>query len=306
MTVVATSPESPAAGSVTTPVPPLAGFTVGVTSSRRAEERGTAPRRHRAAIRASGLSDAWSPGSESSAEVLEYRLERGVEGALIAVQLHGEPLPDVVQARSCRGAGVVEILVHRWEPPVDLGPMDRLTDAVLGRCVDILAFTSAPAGLLARARERGIGDPLVDALRGPVPAWCVGPVTAGPLDAVAVPTVQPQRSRLGAMVRRSEAELPLGAWILPVAGHTVELRGQAIVVDGCPRPVAPTGMALLQALTRHPGRVVTRAELRHRLPGSSADEHAVETAMTRLRAAHGGATIVQTVVKRGYRPAPDH
>ena len=34
----------------------------------------------RGAIRASGLTDAWSPPSESSAEVLEYLLARGVEG----------------------------------------------------------------------------------------------------------------------------------------------------------------------------------------------------------------------------------
>ena len=34
----------------------------------------------RGAIRSSGLADAWSPPSESSAEVLEYLLERGVAG----------------------------------------------------------------------------------------------------------------------------------------------------------------------------------------------------------------------------------
>ena len=43
----------------------------------------------RGAIRASGLVDAWSPPSESSAEVLEHLLERGVDGLRIAVQLHG-------------------------------------------------------------------------------------------------------------------------------------------------------------------------------------------------------------------------
>ena len=87
------------------------------------------------------------------------------------------------------------------------------------------------------------------------------------------------------MVRRLEAELPARARRLPVAGHLLELRGQAVLVDGELRPVAPAGMALLRALAQQPGRVVSRAELLAALPGGSGDEHAVETAMTRLRAA---------------------
>lgn len=171
----------------------------------------------RGAIRASGLSDAWSPPSESSAEVLEYLLARGVEGARIAVQLHGEPMPDVVMALRVAGAEVVEVAVYRWLPPADLRPLDRLLDAVVVGGVDVVAFTSAPAAtsLLARARERRMVDDLVAALRGPVLALCVGPVTAAPLEALDVPTVQPQRSRLGAMVRRLETEMPARARRVP-------------------------------------------------------------------------------------------
>lgn len=261
----------------------------------------------RGAIRASGLADEWSPPSESSAEVLDYLLDGGVDGLRIAVQLHGEPLPDVVEALTVAGAEVVEVPVYRWVPPAELAPMDRLTDAALANGLDVLVFTSAPAAasLLARAAQRGVRDELVAALRGPVVALCVGPVTAGPLEAVDVPTVQPQRSRLGAMVRRLEAEMPGRARRLPVAGHWVELRGQAVVVDGCLRTVPPTGMALLRVLARRPGRVVSRAELLRALPGGGDDEHAVETAVARLRSALGVSSLVQTVVKRGYRLALD-
>ncbi|WP_338051348.1 uroporphyrinogen-III synthase [Pseudonocardia acidicola] len=364
-------------------VPPLAGFTVGITAARRAEELGTMLERRgatvqhgptlrivpladdtellastralvarppditvattgigfrgwieaaegwgmgedllaalgsgtllargpkaRGAIRASGLTDAWSPPSESSAEVLEYLLDAGVEGRRIAVQLHGEPLPDMVEALTLAGAEVVEVPVYRWVPPADLGPMDRLTDTVLAGGIDILAFTSAPAAasLLARAGERGVREELLTALRGPVLALCVGPVTAAPLEAVDVPTVQPQRSRLGAMVRALEAEAPARARRLPVAGHRLELRGHAVLVDGALRTVPPTGMALLRVLARRPGRVVSRAELLGTLPGGGDDEHAVETAVARLRAALGEPKLVQTVVKRGYRLALD-
>lgn len=64
-------------------------------------------------------------------------------------------------------------------------------------------------------------------------------------------------------------------------------------------------MALLRALARRPGWVVPRAELLRALPGSGDDEHAVETAMARLRAALGVPRLVATVVKRGYRLAVD-
>lgn len=261
----------------------------------------------RGAIRAAGLTDTWSPASESSAEVLQYLLDRGVQGRRIAVQLHGEPLPDVVEALTAAGAEVIELPVYRWRPPVDLGPLDRLTDAVLACGVDVLAFTSAPAAvsLLARAAERGVRDEVIAALRGPVLALCVGPVTAAPLVDLGIPTLEPQRSRLGAMVRTLEAELPSRVRRLPVAGHHLELRGQAVLVDGGLRPVPPAGMALLRALARRAGRVLTRAELLGALPGSSDDEHAVETAMARLRTALGEPTLVQTVVKRGYRLALD-
>lgn len=261
----------------------------------------------RGAIRASGLVDEWSPPSESSAEVLDYLLDGGVDGLRIAVQLHGEPLPDMVEALTVAGAEVVEVPVYRWEPPADLAPMDRLIDVALCGGLDVLVFTSAPAAasLLARAGERGARDDLVAAMRGPVVALCVGPVTAGPLEAADVPTVQPHRSRLGAMVRRLEAELPARARRLPVAGHWLELRGHAVLVDGDLRAVPPTGMALLRVLARRPGRVVSRAELLRALPGGGDDEHAVETAVARLRYALGVPSLVQTVVKRGYRLALD-
>jgi uroporphyrinogen-III synthase len=76
-------------------------------------------------------------------------------------------------------------------------------------------------------------------------------------------------------------------------------------VDGELKTVAPTGMALLRVLARRPGRVVSRAELLKALPGGGDDEHAVETAMARLRSALGGSKLIQTVVKRGYRLALD-
>jgi uroporphyrinogen-III synthase len=94
--------------------------------------------------------------------------------------------------------------------------------------------------------------------------------------------------------------LPRRAPTLLVAGAAVTLRGHAAIIDGTLKPLAPGPMAVLRALAASPGRVLSRAALLHELP-RGADEHAVEMAVARLRAALGGSTFVQTVVKRGYR-----
>ncbi|RKT04960.1 uroporphyrinogen-III synthase [Streptomyces sp. 3211.6] len=259
------------------------------------------------AVRAAGLVEAWSPQSESLAEVLDRLLAGPVAGRRIALQLHGEPLPGFVEALRDAGAEVVPVPVYRWMPPEDLAPLDRLLDAVAVGTVDALTFTSAPAAasLLSRARERGLREAVLEALRGPVLAACVGPVTALPLQGEGVATVQPERFRLGPLVQLLCQELPGRARVLPVAGHRLEIRGHAAVVDGGLRPVPPAGMALLTALARRPGWVVSRADLLGTLPGAGRDEHAVETAMARLRAALGVPNLIQTVVKRGYRLSLD-
>ncbi|GGV55656.1 uroporphyrinogen-III synthase [Streptomyces griseoloalbus] len=259
------------------------------------------------AIRAAGLTEDWSPASESLAEVLDLLLEEGVDGLRIAVQLHGEPLPGFVESLRAGGAEVVGVPVYRWLPPEDIGPVDRLLDATVARTLDAVTFTSAPAAasLLSRAEERGLADDVLAALGHDVLPACVGPVTALPLQARGIDTFQPERFRLGPLVQLLCQELPARARALPVAGHRLEIRGHAVLVDGGLRPVPPAGMSLLRALSRRPGWVVARAELLRALPGAGRDEHAVETAMARLRSALGAPKLIQTVVKRGYRLALD-
>lgn len=257
------------------------------------------------AVRAAGLTEKWSPASESMAEVLDRLLDHGVQGVRIAIQLHGEPLPGFSDALRAAGAEVVGVPVYRWLPPTDVGPLDRLIDATINRGLDAVTFTSAPAAasLLRRADERGQRLPLVDALRRDVKTVCVGPVTALPLQAEDIPTEWPERFRLGPLVQLLCTQLP--GRPLAVAGRQLEIRGHAVVLDGQLRTVPPAGMALLRTLARRPGWVVSRAELLRVLPGSGTDEHAVETAVARLRTALGVPRLIQTVVKRGYRLAHD-
>lgn len=264
------------------------------------------------ALRAAGLHEEWSPQSESSREVLHYLLEAGVHGRRIALQLHGasadwDPFPEFVDELRTAGAEVVPVRVYRWQPapPVDF---NALVAQIAQRQVDAVSFTSAPAvaATLQRAREMGIYDQLLAALRTDVRAMCVGPVTAQPLVRLGIPTSSPQRMRLGALARHIAEELPsLRSSTLHAAGHAIEIRGSCVLVDGAIKPLSPAGMATLRALAQRPGAVVARSELLRVLPGNGSDTHAVDTAVLRLRTALGDRNIVATVVKRGYRLAID-
>jgi uroporphyrinogen-III synthase len=249
---------------------------------------------------AAGRTDEIIDGADLHDDMLDHLLERGVNRKRIAVQLHGEPQPEFCGALAAAGADVVEVTVYRWVPPVDPTPLRRLVDLAISRLVDAITFTSAPAvGALLRVAGAD-AEALLESLRTDVVAGCVGPVTAAPLARRGVRVVSPDRARLSALVDTLVEELPKRAPTLRVAGQEVTLRGHAAVIDGALRPLAPAPMAVLRALAATPGRVLSRAALLSALP-RGADEHAVEMAVARLRAALGGAAYVQTVVKRGYR-----
>lgn len=259
------------------------------------------------AVRAAGLTEAFAPPSESSAELLAHLLADGVAGRRVAVQWHGAPPDDVMTTLRAAGADVVDLPVYRWRPPDDAGPLSALLDGVQAGIVDAVTFTSAPAvrTVLAHADALGRLGPLLRALRSDCLAACVGPVTAAELTRHGVVVAQPDRFRLGAMLHLLTVALQSRSGRIRVAGGDLEIRGHAVVRSGGLRPVPPAGMALLRVLARRPGAVVPRATLLRALPGGTGDEHAVETAIARLRAALGEPGMIRTVVKRGYRLATD-
>ncbi|MET8315409.1 uroporphyrinogen-III synthase [Rhodococcus erythropolis] len=166
-------------------------------------------------IRGAGLREEWSPSGESSEEVLAHLGSEGVAGLHVAVQLHGtitewEPLTDLSASLADIGAVVTPVSVYRWIRPPDQSPVRALVAAVRSGAIDALTFTSAPAvsSMLSTAKEMGELERFVAAMRGPVPTYCVGPVTAAPLELLGVPTIQPERSRLGSLARLIIDDLP--------------------------------------------------------------------------------------------------
>ncbi|NLE81754.1 MAG: uroporphyrinogen-III synthase [Rhodococcus sp.] len=167
------------------------------------------------AVRGAGLREAWSPETESSEEVLDHLKSEGVTGTSIAVQRHGtitewEPIVDLSKALTDLGADVTALSVYRWERPHDQQPMRGLVEEIVGGHVDAVTFTSAPAvsSLLSTARDMDAVDRVAAAFQDKVVAVCVGSVTASPFEALGVPTMQPDRPRLGSLAKHIFEELP--------------------------------------------------------------------------------------------------
>jgi len=259
------------------------------------------------ALRRRGLRELWAPASEEFEDVLEHLRGRDLTGKRIVVQEHGQSLSMVAHALRRRGADVTTVTVYRVVAAEDPEPMFHLIDEIADRALHAVTFTSAPAvaALMDAAGSTGRREEVVGAFQADVIASCVGPVTAAAFEMWGVPTIYPARSRLVAMVKQLETELPsrTSGLTLEVAGHTLLLHGDDILLDGVEVKLSPAPWAVLQSLLVNPGHVVSRRELLTALPsGLAGSEHAVEMAVARLRAAIG-TRMIQTVVKRGYRLA---
>lgn len=259
------------------------------------------------ALRRRGLRELWAPESEEFDDVLGHLRGRDLTGLRIVVQEHGQSLSMAAHALRRLGAEVTTVAVYRVAAAEDPEPMFRMVEEVAHRTLHAVTFTAAPAvsALMEAAVSTGHRDEVIAAFQADVIATSVGPVTAAAFEMWGVPSIYPERSRLAAMVKQLEVELPSRAvgTSVEVAGHTLLLHGDDVRLDGAEVRLSPAPYAVLQALMVNPGTVVSRRDLLAALPsGTAGSEHAVEMAVARLRAALG-TRCIQTVVKRGYRLA---
>ena len=179
------------------------------------------------------------------------------------MQEHGQSLSMVAHALRRQGADVTTVTVYRVASADDPEPMFRMVDLVADRALQAVTFTSAPAvaAMMEAAGSTGRRDDLIGAFQADVLASCVGPVTAAAFEMWGVPTVFPDRSRLAAMVKQLETELPsrTAGTTLEVAGHRLLVHGETVLVDGVETKLSPAPFAVLQSLMVNPGHVVSRA-----------------------------------------------
>ena len=258
----------------------------------------------RGAVRAAGLDDAGMSDEETTASLVSKVIAEFPPGITVAVQLHGQT--DVGQLQRLQEAGdrVLTVAPYTWSVAEDDDERaTRLVDAIAARQLDCVTFTSAPAvdGLLIAALARGRHAEVLEAFRTDVVAASVGPVTSAPLLGAGIEPLQPDRYRMGALIRLVCEQLEAESTRRVSTRHgDVELRGSVAVVAGNPVRLTPTSLSLFRALVAANGAVVSRRDLSVALDGGC-DEHAMEVSLSRLRQSLGTPGLVATVVKRGYR-----
>lgn len=258
----------------------------------------------RGGIRAAGLDDVGMSAEETSASLVDKVLAELPANLTVAVQVHGyQDERQLDRLRAVHGQ-VLTVAPYRWATPDDADTrVRRLIEAVCARQLDCITFTSAPAvdALFAAADALGRSDEFLAALRESVVAAAVGPVTAAPLIAAGVTPIQPERFRMGALIRLVCEHLE-GSRVerLETRNGTVLLRGTIVQLDERRVSLTPGMIALFRLLFSAAGAVVSRDTLSRALPGD-ADDHALEMTLSRLRQTLGSPGLVATVVKRGYR-----
>lgn len=158
----------------------------------------------RGAIQQAGLTAHWVAESETAAEVADHLRTMDVAGRRVAVQHHGSGADGLDELLEEMGAEVVSLTVYRWGPPRDPEAVRRsVHDAATGK-LDAVVSTAAPgaARWLEVAREEGVLDGIRErAQAGDLVLAVVGPVNAGPYEDQDIPVLQPERMRLGSMVK---------------------------------------------------------------------------------------------------------
>lgn len=257
----------------------------------------------RGAVRAAGLDDSGMSDEETTRSLVDYVLRAGAAGKTVAVQLHGFTDQPQLERLRLAGASVLTVAPYRWLLPDDSSRVLKLVDAICAGSVDAVTFTSAPAveALFGSADGMGRLAQLQEALSTIVVAAAVGPVTAAPLIAGGITPIQPERYRMGALIRLVCDYLEQQRVTHADSAHgAVELRGRLVSIGGFQSTLAPTSLTILRVLLATPGAVVSRAVLAAALPEMQ-DDHAVDVAISRLRQALPTPGLIATVIKRGYR-----
>jgi uroporphyrinogen-III synthase len=138
----------------------------------------------------------------TTTEVLAALAEQDLAGRVVAVQLAGEPNPELQQALAACGAQVEELASYRWALPLDQVPLERfLADVAVGRIDAVMVTSSAQVqNLFTIAARHGGAEALRRHLRATIVA-SVGPVCTRALQAHGVQVdVEASPPKMGPLV----------------------------------------------------------------------------------------------------------
>jgi uroporphyrinogen-III synthase len=262
-------------------------------------------------LREVGLREIWSTSAASTEDLFRYLLAFPTPGARAVVEVNTPALHDLGATLRAKGVEVLEIPTYRTAAPPHAETMRKLNEQLGKGQLDALVLANRPAAeyVLADAKANGDLNELLNVLVGQTLTACLGGFTAEPLRALGLDPLVGPTGFVEDLVANVVARLRARAIRLAAGSRRLEVRGQAVLVDGSFVLLPPGPLGVLQVLARRAGRVVSFAEIKQELPGwSEVNDHAVEMAVSRLRRHLGGLDgldIVQTVVKRGYRLAAE-
>jgi uroporphyrinogen-III synthase len=154
-----------------------------------------------AALREMGLAPAVIAPEPNTWRELLKALE-GRPERRIAVQEYGRSNPELLDGLRERGADVTAVRVYQWDLPEDTAPLREAARRLAAGQFDVVLFTTGiQVSQLARmAREQGIEDAAMDALRGCF-VGSIGPTTTEALEEFGVrPAFEPSHPKMGVLV----------------------------------------------------------------------------------------------------------
>lgn len=198
--------------------------------------------------------------------------------------------------RGLEGEGHVVDVVHDGDAAVAAGLDDGFDVLIL----DVMMPGLDGFEVIRRLRDRHVDTPaLMLTARGELEDRVRG-LDSGADDYLVKPFAFEELSaRLRALGRRTSVQGPrlsAGAVEVDLVRHEVRVRGRAV-------ELSPTEFRLLEALLRHPGRVLSRQSLLARVWGyeDEPESNAVDLYVHYLRRKLGDAIEIRTVRGVGYR-----
>jgi len=127
----------------------------------------------------------------------------------IAVQEYGRPNPEMTAALEHLGATVAPFAIYRWELPSDTGPLRNAARLLASQSIDVVLFTSSIQldHLLEIAREEGIQQEVLRALKTHSALASVGPIMTAALESAGVPAdIVPNHPKMVGVVKAAASQ----------------------------------------------------------------------------------------------------